>query len=265
MSHKVVAIKITSELMEFIRAKHLYDRPFNGNRWRAGESLRIRTDAEIEPYSHIHVGHNIPARLGSFSYVRSHLRPNLRIGRYCSIGADVRWLGDDHPFEWASSSPVFYDPGPLQGIRPYLIDERKVSSFVLKKFDRIPKDVTIGNDVWIGDGAFIAGGVTIGDGAVVAAGAIVTRDVAPYSVVAGVPAKVIKMRFPEGVAIRLLESRWWRYGPEILQPLTLQDPALFLKELEALPPEARVAFSPKPLTCGDMLAVASGSLDLKAH
>ena len=260
MASKALAVRVTAELLELFRARHLYHQPYGGDRWKVGNPLRLREDTRVEPYSHIHQGGHIPASLGAFSYVRSNLRPNVHIGRYCSIGAEIRWLADDHPLDWATSSPVFYDPQPLQGIRPYLVEERGVLSFPLKPFEKKPGDVIIGNDVWIGDGATIAGGVKIGDGAVVAAGAIVTRDVEPYSVMAGVPAKPIKARFPEDIVAGMLASSWWRYGPEVLQPLTIQRPRAFLDQLAALPAEARVEFSPETLLTADEIVEAAGGL-----
>jgi hypothetical protein len=79
---------------------------------------------------------------------------------------------------------------------------------MLSEFD---PHTEIGNDVWIGDRAFIMAGVRIGDGAVVAAGAVVTKDVPPYAVVGGVPARIIKYRFDQPTVDKLLELKWWRY------------------------------------------------------
>lgn len=259
-ARNALAVRVTPALLELFRARRLYHQPYKGERWKVGDPLRFREDTRVEPFSHIHQGGHIPASLGAFSYVRSNLRPNVHIGRYCSIGADIRWLGDDHPLDWVTSSPVFYDPSPLQGVRSYLVDERRVPAFLLKPFDGRPGDVIIGNDVWIGDGATIAGGVTIGDGAVVAAGAVVTRDVDPYSVAGGVPAKPIKPRFPEDIIAGLLASKWWRYGPEVLQPLTIQDPRAFIDQLAALPSETRREFAPETVLTADEIVEAAGGL-----
>ena len=78
-------------------------------------------------------------------------------------------------------------------------------------------DIVVGNDVWIGYEAVILSGVTIGDGAIVAARAVVTKDVPPYAIVGGVPAKIIRPRFPEDVIKRLQSLRWWDWPEEKLQ------------------------------------------------
>ncbi len=80
-----------------------------------------------------------------------------------------------------------------------------------------PDPCHIGNDVWIGHGVFIKEGVTVGDGAVIAAGAVVVKDVPPYAIVGGSPAKIIKYRFDEKTISKLLELQWWNMDPEILQ------------------------------------------------
>jgi carbonic anhydrase/acetyltransferase-like protein (isoleucine patch superfamily) len=122
--------------------------------------------------------------------------PQVSIGAFCSISAGVMILLDgDHRVDWISTYPF-----RLQLQMPGMISDGHPVS-------RGP--VRIGNDVWICREALILSGVTIGDGAVIGARAVVTRDVAPYSVVAGNPARHMKYRFPEDVIAGLLRVRWW--------------------------------------------------------
>lgn len=141
----------------------------------------------------------VNSTMGAYSYCSYDCNIiNARIGKFCSLANEISIGGDEHPMEWLSTSPVFQDvkhSGPA------------------KKFARhalpVAKETVIGNDVWIGDRAIVKQGVTVGDGAVIGAGAIVTKDVPPYAVVAGVPAKVLKYRFEEGTIHDLLEIKWW--------------------------------------------------------
>jgi chloramphenicol O-acetyltransferase type B len=115
----------------------------------------------------------------------------LRIGRYCSIAGNVQiFLGGLHRTDWISTFPF-----------PAFIEE----AAGIEDYDGTRGDVEIGNDVWLCSGCTILSGVTIGDGAVVACGSIVTRDVEPYSVVAGNPARHVRWRFPEEQRQALLE------------------------------------------------------------
>lgn len=124
----------------------------------------------------------------------------LRIGAYTSIAEQVEiFLGGHHRTDWVTTYPF-----------PAMIDE--AAGIPGYAFSR--GDVVIGSDVWLCTGAVILSGVTVGDGAVVAAGAVVSRDVAPYSVVAGNPARHIRWRFPEPVIDALLAAKWWEWPEE---------------------------------------------------
>lgn len=94
------------------------------------------------------------------------------------------------------------------------------------------KKIRIGNDVWLGNGVKILAGVTVGNGAVVGAGAVVTKDVAPYTIVAGVPAKKIGQRFDDDIIERLEKIKWWDYGPDILKGIDITDIKETCKRLE---------------------------------
>lgn len=127
-----------------------------------------------------------------------------QIGRFCSIASCVKVIDNTHPSSvFVSTSPSFFS-----------ILKQNGQSFVKEnKFEEHLRidgySLIIGNDVWIGTNAVIKGGITIGDGAIIAMGAVVTKDVPPYAIVGGVPAKVIKYRFNEAQIKKLLELQWW--------------------------------------------------------
>lgn len=142
---------------------------------------------------------------GAFSYGNlGCLIYNSNIGRYVSIGQRVIIGAIEHPIDRISTHPfIFDDRGTFGKFDEFL----KIVS--KNKFEQ--KRTTIGNDVWIGAGAIIKQGVVIGDGAIVAAGAVVVKDVDPYTIVAGVPAKELKKRFSREDIDLLKSLNWWDY------------------------------------------------------
>ncbi len=180
--------------------------------------------------------------MGAFSYMHSSAAPNLLIGRYCCISGDIDWGGEAHPMDWVSTFPLTYDENPLPGVGNFFRSQGV--SIEREPFESSVRPIVIGNDVWIGRGAFISGGVRIGDGAVIAARAVVTKDVPPYAIVGGTPARVIRMRFSDDIVARLLKTQWWRYNPADFAPMGMSDPIAFLDQFEA-----RMASDPlQPLT-----------------
>ncbi|MFT3985086.1 MAG: CatB-related O-acetyltransferase [Lachnospiraceae bacterium] len=146
---------------------------------------------------------------GSYVNDRGDLS-NTLIGRYTSIGTDVSCLLGTHPIDnFAALHPAFYSASGALGYSYAECDSFEEFTFI-DKSRRI--QIVIGNDVWIGNGVRIKEGVTVGDGAVIGAGSLVLHDVEPYAVYAGVPAKKIRMRFPEEQAERLLKLKWWDKG-----------------------------------------------------
>lgn len=141
--------------------------------------------------------------IGAYSYGRPKVRfpesgRRLTIGRYCSIADKVEiLLGGDHRLGWVSTYPF----AAMAGLWP--------EADAPEDYHTSRGDVTIGHDVWLGSGCMILSGVTIGHGAVVAARAVVTRDVPPYAVVAGNPARVVRRRFDEASVAALLDAAWW--------------------------------------------------------
>lgn len=166
-----------------------------GNSWCVFAEPQVRIiDAELQGAVYFGFG----------SYMNSgRIRSYVEVGRYCSIGRDVSLGLGHHNFEGFSTSPFF---------------ESNLPAATLRLAQAEPKRrVIIGNDCWIGDGVKVSSGVTIGDGAIVAAGAVVSRDVEPYEVVGGVPAKHIRFRFEQDMRERLLRTAWWTYEPNVLK------------------------------------------------
>ena len=145
---------------------------------------------------------------------------NSDIGSFCSIADNVIIGPASHPYNWVGGSPVFYSG-------------RDSVKAKFSKFDRQKQKRTIiGNDVWIGINSMIKSGVKIGHGSIIGMGSVVTKDVDPYTIVGGCPAKIIKKRFDDTVIKGLLESKWWDLKESQLKKLAvyIKDPILFLKQ-----------------------------------
>jgi len=172
----------------------------------------IDTDTELGGNNRLGKGTNINAsKIGRHTYIINARITRAQIGSFCSIGPEVIIGGlGAHPTGFVSTHPIFYSTLCQSGV-----------SFANENlFDEL-KNVTIGNDVWIGARALVLDGITIGDGAIIAAGAIVTKDVPPYAIVGGVPAKLIRYRFSEEVISTLLEWEWWKFSDAILKYFAL--------------------------------------------
>ena len=164
-------------------------------------SSRISIKAKV--YGRVHVCNST---MGDYSYIgRGSRIVHADIGKFCSISSDTIIGMATHTLNKLSTSPIFTEAknGTNHSWVPFS---------VINPYER----VIIGNDVWIGARAMVLGGKKIGNGAVIAAGAIVTKDVQPYSVMAGVPAKVIRYRFPQEIIDRLEAIQWWTLPDEEL-------------------------------------------------
>lgn len=139
---------------------------------------------------------------GSYTGTNSIIK-NAEIGKYCCIGWNVSIGGGNHNYQNVSMYTDYWYK------RTFGIDSSQLTGI-----NETTENVKIGNDVWIGAGANILNGVEIGDGCVIAAGAVVTKDIPPYSVVIGVPGKVIKKRFDETIISLLLKLEWWDWTEE---------------------------------------------------
>lgn len=148
-------------------------------------------------------------RIGAFTHLNGGYVKDVTIGRYCSFARDVQIGHGGHPTNWLSVSPLQYGAN-YRGWPAFAAKVTGGPDRVATRDFAWAAHTVIGNDVWLGNHVVVVDGVTIGDGAVVGAGSVVTRDVPPYAVVAGAPARILRYRFPESVIERLLAVAWWR-------------------------------------------------------
>lgn len=165
-------------------------------------------DSKSILHNNVHVLENCiinNSEINSYTYLgKNCLVQNTTIGKFCSIANEVLIGLGNHPLDLFTTSPLFY---------------RKKNTFNINLIDKDldfveSKKITIKNDVWIGARVIILDGVTIGNSAVIASGSLVTKDVADFTIVAGVPAKVIKNRFTDSKIKELLELKWWELDLE---------------------------------------------------
>ena len=145
--------------------------------------------------------------IGSYSYIAPlSVIGKTSIGRFCSIGARFQCTVGNHPSTFVSTSPVFFSSLKQCGI-----------TFSEKDYFNERQGVSIGNDVWIGSCAFVMDGIKIGNGVIVAAGAVVVDDIPDFAIVGGVPAKLIRYRFPETIREDLCDIKWWEWSEAMLR------------------------------------------------
>lgn len=164
--------------------------------------------------------------IGRYSYMGYNCEIiNTEIGSFCSLASGIHIGLAEHPIEWVSTSPVFQD------VANSSIRKRLARNVVPKG-----KRTIIGHDVWIGTNAIIKKGISVGTGAVIASGAVVTKDVPPYAIVGGCPARLIRYRFKEEMVQELLNTKWWDLDESILAKLGLyiNNPDAFCKKFKQL-------------------------------
>lgn len=173
--------------------------------------------------------------IGAYTFLRDTVRLSgnaAHIGRYCSIAPGVVIGDSNHPTNWLSTHSFQWGDGQW------------IPSEAFRNFSR-PKErkkahTIIGSDVWIGANAIILSNVSIGDGAIIAAGSVVSRDVPPYAIVGGIPARIIRYRFDDQTIARLMKIRWWRFRPDDLFDIPFEDIQATVLELEKRITEGRL-------------------------
>ena len=175
---------------------------------RVSLSCKIRPKTKFDGYNRIGSHTILKGRIGRYSYIGANCELNAHIGSFCSIGPNVAIVSATHPLTFASTSPAWFSRINHCGKKINVVEG--IENILSVDVDGIKYGAEIGSDVWIGSNVMIKGGVKIGTGAVVGMGSVVTKDVPPYSVVAGCPARVIKYRFDNELIKRLVCSEWWR-------------------------------------------------------
>lgn len=182
--------------------------------WAIHDDVRVESPCDIAAEVHLYQRF----QLGAFSHLNGGFIKDVSIGRYCSFARDVQVGHGFHPTQWLSVSPLQYSAGYRGWMERVQADKGTPQHIKPVPFDWA-SHTTIGNDVWLGNHVVVKDGVRIGDGAVVGAHAVVTHDVPPYAIVAGNPARVIRLRFPDSTVERLLALQWWRFSLGELGPL----------------------------------------------
>jgi acetyltransferase-like isoleucine patch superfamily enzyme len=201
-----------------INIEYYYSKILKILQGRAIKESKIHRTSKIEPGSHTF---QTIMEKHSFCGYNCELM-HCNIGSFCSIANNVFIGGSMHSIEHVSTSPAF-EKGKNSIKAKYYLHPLKPT-----------KRTIIGHDVWIGHGAIIKQGVNIGTGSVIGMGSIVTKDIEPYSIVAGNPAKEIRKRFEKEIIEGLLESKWWEFDDNQLKKYApyFNDPAEFLNKLK---------------------------------
>lgn len=177
-----------------------------GEQSELGDFSRI-TSSKLKGYNRIGRSSLVyHSTVGEYSYCGANdVIMHSSLGKFCSISWNVTIGPANHDYRLLTTHDFLYND--YCGIKPIE---------VAPAYDRFTRKTRIGNDVWVGVGAVIVNGVSIGDGAVIGANAVVTKDVPPYAIVAGVPAKVIRYRFKEKMIEELLKLEWWNLPKEVI-------------------------------------------------
>lgn len=222
--------KIIIQLLGYLKNKY----SLRGKKVKFGPNADV-TNTIFEGYNRVAEWVNFRnSYCGLFTYIGKYSDLSYsKIGRFCSIASNVNICRGNHPVGFVTTHPAFYyDTSQQIG---YTIHHGAPLYNQLYKYPENEKQyqVIIGNDVWIGSHVLILGGIRVGDGAVIGSGSVVTKDVDPYSIVAGNPARVIRKRFSDDIINKIEKSKWWNMSLESIsgnyKDFTNQE--IFIKKL----------------------------------
>jgi virginiamycin A acetyltransferase len=225
--------EVTQGFLDFLTEHRIQTTHGPSHRWKVGDRLNCAKDCRLR--SHVLMwGAPHIIQMDVFSTCLSALNIFCEIGRYCSIAPNVSLMGAEYVPDFVTTSDLVYrrdgifaqDLGPEWKFLPN---------------PHAGGQAKIGNDVWIGQNVLIKNGVTIGTGSVIAAGAVVVKDVLPYEIVEGVPAKHSGFRFEYEIIYELLALEWWKYRISDLPKLSWGLPSDFVKELRHLKDEGELS------------------------
>lgn len=221
----------------------------------------IHENIKIEGPSRLRILCAGDIELGAFSFVQSKRideHTNVKIGRYCSIALEAKFNLGSHPTNWISTSDFQYTQ--------FFLGKRSDNHLKnqMSEEEEAAQKTIIGNDVWIGDSVLIKSGVKVGDGAVIGAGAIVLKNVPPYAIVAGVPAKIIRYRFTPEIIEKLLALKWWDYCYYDFKDVDFEKVESAIDQIENLIKNGMQKYQPKVLTQKDFYKFQSLRRRLKS-
>ncbi len=232
--------------------------------FQVGKSKIGYGDLKLYPPCDIPVSADLQSsfEVGAFSTLSpsvdiGRLMHNVTFGRYCSIAAGTWMSPHEHPVQWLTTNPMVYADGMFSFWR----QGRSACKAATRKNTGAAMPIKIGNDVWIGSCAFLRGGVTIGDGAVIGTHAVVTKDVPPFAIVGGAPARVIRYRFDEETIHELMELKWWDYDLAEFGELDWSDIKGCIAKIRELKESGKIKpYVVRPVTVDDLIPYTMNKL-----
>lgn len=230
-------IILTTDALKWLEENNISLHNRFGSRLIVGNKISFIDDLEVEPYVGFHAG-NTFCKMGYMSYSNSPVPQNISLERYCSLAWGLTFPSWNHPIHPISTSVFTHDPSTDLVVRALrAADTNKLNNLV--PCPQKPP-VKIENDVWIGQDSTILPGLVVGNGSIIAANSVVTRDVEPYAIVGGNPAKIIRFRFSVRVIEGLQRTEWWKYNFTDFNHLSISEPEKFIDQFM----EIRSSLSP---------------------